>query len=99
MSKSNAEQERAYYNKKLIKESLPAEMKNQLSRKSFFRDFAVFFIGGLIGRFVIDLIGAETLFFNKTLRLVIEVLIIAAAITAVKAVFDGTGRLIHKNDA
>lgn len=97
MSQSKEEMERAYYNKKLLKESVHEELKNQLTWKSFFTDFIQFFLGIFIGRLLIDLIGTETRFSNKTSRFIIDVLILAAIILIVKVVCYGVGKLLRRS--
>lgn len=97
MSQSKEEMERAYYNKKLLKESAQDELKNQLTWKSFFTDFIQLFLGIFIGRRLIDLIGTETRFPSKIVCFMIDVLILAAMILVVKAVFYGVGKLLRRS--
>ena len=57
MPKSKAEQERAYYNKKLIRDGMKYELKKPFSWKKFLIEFSQYFIGILIGRRLITMIG------------------------------------------
>ena len=97
MSQSKEEMERAYYNKKLLKESAQDELKNQFTWKSFLTDFIQFFLGIFIGRLLINLIGTETRFPSKIVCFMIDVLILAAMIFLVKAVFYGVGKLLRRS--
>ena len=87
MSKSKAEQERAYYNKKLIRDGMKDELKKPFSWKNF-----------LIGRRLITMIGTETLITNAAVRFIAEVLILAAMIMIVHLVYAGIKELMQKSN-
>ena len=98
MSKSQAEQERAYYNQKLIQEGVKEELKKPLSWKQLLIEFLQYFLGILIGRRMIALIGTETLIANSAVRFIVEVLILAAMIMIVHLVFAGIKEMISKSN-
>lgn len=98
MPKSKAEQERAYYNKKLIREGIKDELKKPFSWKQFLIEFSQYFIGILIGRRLITMIGTETLITNAAVRFIIEVLILAAMIMIVHLVYAGIKELMQKSN-
>ena len=98
MSKSNAEQERAYYNKKLIQDGMKEELKKPLSWKQLLIEFVQYFLGVLIGQRLIVLIGTETLIANSAVRFIVEVLILAAMIMIVRLVFAGIKELLRKSN-
>ena len=95
MSKSKEEQERVYYDQKLIREGVKDELKKQFSWKLFFMDFIQYFLGLFIGRCLIGLIGTEELITSAAGRFIAEVLILAAMIGVVRAVFAGSRKLLH----
>ena len=98
MPKSKAEQERAYYNKKLIQDGMKDELKKPFSWKKFLIEFSQYFIGILIGRRLITMIGTETLITNATVRFIAEVLILAAMIMIVHLVYAGIKELMQKSN-
>ena len=98
MPKSKAEQERAYYNKKLIQDGIKDELKKPFSWKQFLIEFSQYFLGILIGHQLIALIGTETLIANSAVRFIAEVLILAAMIMIVRLIFTGIRKLMRKSD-
>lgn len=98
MPKSKAEQERAYYNKKLIQDGIKDELKKPFSWKQFLIEFSQYFLGVLIGQQLIALIGTETLIANAAVRFIAEVLILAAMIMIVHLIFTGIRKLMRKSD-
>lgn len=97
MKRSKEEQERAYYNRKLITDGMKDELKKPYSWKTFGYDFVQFFLGNLLGRRVIDAIGTETLIKNEAVRFIVEVLIIAAMILVVDLIIAGIRKLLQRN--
>ena len=95
-SKAEAEAERAYYNKKLIREGMEEELKKSVSWKQFLQDFMQFVIGNLIGRVLIEKIGTDTLIPNKPVRFIAEVLILATMIMLVHIVIEDVKKMMRR---
>ena len=96
-SKAEAEAERAYYNKKLIREGIKEALKKPVSWKQLLQDFLQFVIGNLIGLVLIEKIGTETLITNKPVRFIVEVLILAAMIMLVHIVVEDVKKMMRRD--
>lgn len=97
MPKSKAEAERAYYNKKLLREGMKEALKKPISWKQLLQVFLHFIIGNLIGLVLIEKIGTETLITNKPVRFIVEVLILAAMIMLVHIVFEDVKKTMRRD--
>lgn len=96
MKQSKEEQERAYYNRKLITDGMKDELKKPYSWKTFGYDFVQFFLGNLLGRLVIDAIGTETLIKNEAVSFIVDVMILTAMILIMHLIFEAVRKKIHR---
>lgn len=96
MKQSKEEQERAYYNRKLITDGMKDELKKPYSWKTFGYDFVQFFLGNLLGRRVIDAIGTETLIKNEAVSFIVDVLILTAMILIMHLIFEAVRKKISR---
>lgn len=96
MKQSKEEQERAYYNRKLIRDGMKDELKKPYSWKTFGYDFVQFFLGNLLGRLVIDAIGTETLIKNEAVSFIVDVLILTAMILIMHLIFEAVRKKISR---
>lgn len=96
MKQSKEEQERAYYNRKLITDGMKDELKKPYSWKTFGYDFVQFFLGNLLGRLVIDAIGTETLIKNEAVSFIVDVLILTAMILIMHLIFEAVRKKISR---
>ena len=96
MKRSKEEQERAYYNRKLITDGMKDELKKPYSWKTFGYDFVQFFLGNLLGRLVIDAIATEKLIKNEAVSFIVDVLILTAMILIMHLIFEAVRKKIHR---
>jgi hypothetical protein len=82
--KYTKENEKEYYNKKLIKDTLKEEIKNP--HKFEWKEAVILLLGLIFGYIVTDIIGIDELISNKILRFMAEVFILFIAIAAVNAI-------------
>ena len=86
------ENEKQYYNNKLIKETLKDEIKEP--HKFDWKEYVLLFFGLLLGFIVTNIIGIDQLISNKFLRFTAEVFILFFAIALVNAIALGLKKLM-----
>ena len=86
------ENEKQYYNNKLIKDTLKDEIKEP--HKFDWKEYVLFFLGLLLGFIVTNIIGIDQLISNKFLRFTAEVFILFFAIALVNAIALGLKKLM-----
>lgn len=96
MKQSKEEQERAYYNRKLIRDGMKDELEKPYSWKTFGYDFVQFFLGNLLGRLVIDAIATETLIKNEAVSFIVDVMILTAMILIMHLIFEAVRKKISR---
>lgn len=86
------ENEKQYYNNKLIKDTLKDEIKEP--HKFDWKEYVLLFLGLLLGFIVTNIIGIDQLISNKFLRFTAEVFILFFAIALVNAIALGLKKLM-----
>lgn len=94
MSKSQAEKERRYYNKKLIKEGFKNEIKKP--HKIDWKDIITNCIGISLGLTLTDKIKMDSLIHNSFGRFMAETFIVVAVIIVIKAFVYAIYNIAHK---
>ncbi len=95
MDKSQAEKERKYYNKKLIKNSIESEIKK--SHKIDWKEYINDCIGIFLGLMLNDKIGIENHFNSVFIGFTVDVFIIVAAIIFIKIIFNSILKIVKRN--
>ena len=90
--KYTKDNEKEYYNHKLIKETLKDEIKEP--HKFDWKEYVLLFFGLLLGFIVTNIIGIDQLISNKFLRFTAEVFILFFAIALVNAIALGLKKLM-----
>lgn len=86
------ENEKEYYNQKLLKETFQDEIKKP--HKFDWKEAVLLLLGLILGFIVTDIIGLEELIGNKFLRYTAEVFILVIAIAAVNVIAVGFKKLM-----
>jgi hypothetical protein len=90
--KYTKDNEKEYYNHKLIKETLKDEIKEH--HRFDWKEYVLLFWGLLLGFIVTNIIGIDQLISNKFLRFTAEVFILFFAIALVNAIALGLKKLM-----
>ncbi len=90
--KYTKENEKEYYNQKLLKETFQDEIKKP--HKFDWKEAVLLLLGLILGFIVTDIIGLEELISNKILRYTAEIFILVIAIAAVNAFAVGFKKLM-----
>ena len=90
--KYTKENEREYYNQKLLKETFKDEIKKL--HKFDWKEDVLLFLGLILGFIVTDIIGLEELIGNKFLRYTAEIFILVIGIAVVNLTAAGLKKLM-----
>ena len=90
--KYTKENEKEYYNQKLLKETFQDEIKKP--HKFDWKEAVLLLLGLILGFIVTDIIGLEELISNRILRYTAEIFILVIAIAAVNAFAVGFKKLM-----
>ena len=90
--KYTKENEREYYNQKLLKETFKDEIKKP--HKFDWKEDVLLFFGLILGFIVTDIIGLEELIGNKFLRYTAEIFILVIGIAVVNLTAAGLKKLM-----